>query len=513
MATETKKIMDVLEGDVWNVASIFYENNIILTKDLYDYIIEEKIDLKTLKEYIKYLQENNIVIADRSTLLDIYLPKMKEKEFEFEKKETILDKITEKKIEQGVKTRDIPAKDIDPDIKIIKTMETDSEGSFEDFLKNFRDRYEKISKIFRERINMRDFQSINTLKKGENVKVVGMVREKLNAKTKNVILTIEDLSGSIKVFISKNSNINTDLIFEDEVIGVEGKCGGNIIYAQNIEFPDIPLVREVNKSEVDIYAVLLSDLHVGSKNFLEKEFLRLLKWLNLKIGDEKQKRTASKVKYILIGGDVVDGIGVYPNQKNDLEILSIYEQYEKLYELLSLVPDYIQIIISPGNHDVISPGIPQIPIPKEFAPEIYGMDNVTMTGNPAFLSIHGVKTLVYHGDTIFDIIERIRVPQNDVISPMVQMLRKRHLAPMYGRKTGIIPAREDYLVIEDVPDLFHTGHVHVNGHTVYRGTTLINSGTWQAQTEYQVLRNMMPTPCRVPIFNLKTHKTMITNFR
>jgi len=140
------------------------------------------------------------------------------------------------------------------------------------------------------------------------------------------------------------------------------------------------------------------------------------------------------------------------------------------------------------------------------------MDNVLMVGNPAFFSVHNVKTLVYHGDTIFDIIEKIRVPQSDVVSPMIQMLKKRHLGPMYGKKTGMIPERKDHLVIEEVPDVLHMGHVHVNGYTVYRGTTLINSGTWQAQTEYQVLRNMIPTPCRVPIFNLKTHKTMITNF-
>ncbi|HEC95814.1 MAG TPA: hypothetical protein ENI50_02190 [Euryarchaeota archaeon] len=339
-----------------------------------------------------------------------------------------------------------------------------------------------------------------------------MVRKKLNAKTKNVILTIEDFSGVTKVFISRKSSINTEMIFEDEVLYVEGKCGGNIIYAQNVEFPDIPLVREVNRSEIEIYSVLISDLHVGSRMFLEKEFLRFLKWLNLKIGDEKQKRTASKIKYLIIAGDVIDGIGIYPNQKKDLEILSVYDQYKKLYELLSLVPDYIQIIISPGNHDVARPAIPQLPIPKEFAADLYDMDNVLMVGNPAFFSVHNVKTLVYHGDTIFDIIEKIRVPQSDVVSPMIQMLKKRHLGPMYGKKTGMIPERKDYLVIEEVPDVLHMGHVHVNGYTVYRGTTLINSGTWQAQTEYQVLRNMIPTPCRVPIFNLKTHKTMITNF-
>ncbi len=497
-----------------NIVSLFYTNGIVLAEDAYEYIHEEGIDTETLKKYIDYLKKEDITIAEKSTLLDLFLPQMEEKDFTFKKEEKMLDKLTKKDIEESAKTsRDIPAKDADADFRILKEMKTDSEGTFEDFLETFKDRYEKISKIFKERATLRDFQHINTIKEGDNVKVVGMVREKFRARTKNTILTIEDPSGVTKVFISKKSNINTHLIFEDEVLYVEGKCGGDIIFARNIEFPDVPTGREVSRSNIELYSVLISDIHVGSKNFLEKEFLRFLKWLNLKTGNEKQQHTASKVKYLVVAGDLVEGIGVYPNQQKDLEIMSIHKQYQRLYEFLSLVPDYIQIILSPGNHDAVRSGVPQPPLTEEFAPEICGMDNVCMVSNPAFFSMHGVKTLVYHGDTIFDMVETMGVPQDDVVSPMIQMFKKRHLGPIYGKKTGIVPEREDYLLIEDVPDLFHTGHVHVYGHEIYRGTTLINSGTWQAQTEYQVLRNMVPTPCKVPIFNLKTHKTMITNFK
>jgi DNA polymerase II small subunit len=508
MAVETREAVKILEEDI---ISLFYKNNIIIERETYEYIRKEGIDKEVLKKYVEYLQKNNIHLADKSSLLDIYLPKMKEEQVDSTQEKTAPDTLVQK--EEPPTTQDeILAAELDPEVRILKEMKTESEGTIEDFLETFRDRYEKLAKIFKERASMRNFQTIDSIKKGENVKIVGIVRKKLHARTKNVILTVEDLTGVIKVFISHKSSINPNLIFEDEIIGVEGKCGGNIIWTRNIEFPDIPLGREVNRSGEDLYAVLLSDIHVGSKKFMEKEFLRFLKWLNLKIGNHNQRETASKIKYLVVAGDLVDGIGTYPNQKKDLAIESIYDQYAKLSELLSLVPEYIQIILSPGNHDAARPALPQLPLAREFAPEIYGMNNVLMVGNPAFFSLHGVKTLIFHGDTIFDIIERIQVPQTDVVSPMIQMFKKRHLGPMYGKKTGMIPEREDHLIIDDLPDLFHTGHVHVNGHTVYRGTTLINSGTWQAQTEYQVLRNMVPTPCRVPIFNLKTHKTMITTF-
>ncbi|MEA1993857.1 MAG: DNA-directed DNA polymerase II small subunit [Euryarchaeota archaeon] len=520
MIVEAKKSSGISnEG----VASLFYENGITLSKEAYEYIIEEKLNEKILHEYIEYLKEERIWVAEKSSILDIHLSTKekdlptKERDVEFKKRETqekAEEASTEGRMEltESVRAGHIPAKEVDPDIKILKEIKTDSEGNFDDFLENFRDRYKKLSKIFKERPNTRNFQSINSIEKGGTVKVVGIVRRKLYARTKNTILTIEDLSGSTKVFISKKSSIDTDAIFKDGVVYVEGKSGRGIIFAKNIEFPDLPMDREVNRSKEDLNAVLISDMHVGSKNFLEKEFLRFLRWLNLKMGNKKQRNTASKTKYLVIAGDLIDGIGIYPNQRDDLEILSIYDQYKRLYELLSLVPDYIQIILSPGNHDAARPAIPQPPIPEEFAPDLCGMDNVLSVGNPTLFSMHGVKTLIYHGDTVFDIIEALRVPQNDVVSPMLHMFKKRHLGPIYGKKTGIIPEKEDYLVIDEIPDLFHTGHVHINGHEMYRGTTLINSGTWQEQTEYQIMRNMVPTPCRVPIFNLKTHKTMITNF-
>ena len=43
---------------------------------------------------------------------------------------------------------------------------------------------------------------------------------------------------------------------------------------------------------------------------------------------------------------------------------------------------------------------------------------------------------------------------------MKHLLRARHLSPIYGSQTPIAPEMEDLLVIEDVPDIFHVGHVH-----------------------------------------------------
>ena len=39
------------------------------------------------------------------------------------------------------------------------------------------------------------------------------------------------------------------------------------------------------------------------------------------------------------------------------------------------------------------------------------------------------------------------------------LLKSRHLSPIYGNRTPIAPESEDMMVIDDVPDIFHAGHV------------------------------------------------------
>jgi len=78
------------------------------------------------------------------------------------------------------------------------------------------------------------------------------------------------------------------------------------------------------------------------------------------------------------------------------------------------------------------------------------------------------------------------------------------LAPTYGQRTSIAPEKRDFLVVERVPDVFHAGHVHVNKYNTYRGTLIINSGTWQGQTEFQRRIGLVPTPGIAPIVNLQT---------
>ena len=92
------------------------------------------------------------------------------------------------------------------------------------------------------------------------------------------------------------------------------------------------------------------------------------------------------------------------------------------------------------------------------------------------------------------------------------MLRKRHLAPTYGGYTPLAPEHSDYMIIERVPDIFVTGHVHIAHIDEYRGVTLINASSWQAQTSYQKTLNFVPDSAKLPIVNLETGNATTMDF-
>ena len=51
---------------------------------------------------------------------------------------------------------------------------------------------------------------------------------------------------------------------------------------KNLYSLDVP-DRIANKAKSEVFSILISDLHIGSKFFMEKEFQSFLEWLN---GDE-----------------------------------------------------------------------------------------------------------------------------------------------------------------------------------------------------------------------------------
>jgi DNA polymerase II small subunit len=367
-----------------------------------------------------------------------------------------------------------------------------------DYLYYFRDRYNRLGGMIRSRCGAMPIEALtrNTRYRQEECTVIGMVVEVKTTTNGHRIAEIEDSSANISVLFRKDRPVFSDAerIIPDEVIGVKGKLSndGKLFFAEQLYRPDIRIDNTPFTSEQPGKAVFISDVHVGSDTFLEECWNRFADWLS-----------DSDFSYLLIAGDLVDGIGIYPGQESELVIKNIYEQYDAFGAMMRDLPSRMKIIISPGNHDVVRGAEPQPVIPQQFTKKF--PENCMLVENPALVNLQGVRVLMYHGRSIDDMIGLIPGASYEQSGLMMEeMLQRRHLAPAYGRRTPIAAGKTDRLIIDPLPEILHTGHVHIRGLTQYRGVLGINAGTWQSQTAFQKQMNVNPTPAQAVVVDLQT---------
>jgi DNA polymerase II small subunit len=402
-----------------------------------------------------------------------------------------------------------------PGFRVIKdvTGQSTCEGRIEDFIHFFNDRMGRIRRILRNRREMAGAVPIATLRQRRHereVRFIGMVTDVRRTPHGRITADLDDETGSFRILLPAEERPPINLV-KDEVVGVVGKLSseGDIIWAQSIIRPDMALTREPRRAGRPVCAAFVSDIHVGSKTFLEDRWRRFSAWLN---GREKRHQDyARRIEYLVVAGDIVDGIGVYPDQEEDLLIRDVYRQYQVLAEMLKDIPDRVRVLMLPGNHDAVRPAEPQ----PTFPPEITRLfdSRITFLGNPCQFALEGVEVLAYHGMSIADFISTIPgLSFNTPLEVMKEMLRRRHLAPVYGDKTPLAPESRDWMVVDSIPDIFVTGHVHGAGIENYRGVVLINASTWQSQTGYQKMMNFQPQPARVAVVDLASLEWRTVSF-
>lgn len=414
------------------------------------------------------------------------------------------EKIIKPKMKRDLDISILPGSDI--------TGQSTCVGTIEDFTNYFRSRYNILRKII---VGRSDFKMCTPIEKAmdyeRETNIVGMVYDKKTTKNGHTILEIEDETGICSVFIGKDSPLQNELFVNDEVIGVSGRStgksgrnGDGLFIADKIYRPDVPAANKWKPNDNVSSIAFLSDIHIGSKEFLRNNWEKMITWL-------KHNAEDKEINYLVLPGDVVDGIGAYPDQEKDLEIMDIYKQYEALSEYLKEIPDHMKIVLHPGNHDACRLAEPQPALNEMFTKTFDS--NIYLTGNPINLLVEGRVVTSYHGKSIDDWIAGVRgMSYDDPIAVMKQMVVRRHMAPMYGARNALAPEKKDYLAIEQIPDIFVSGHVHGAGWMEYRGVRMINASTWQAQTDYQKQHNFNPDPGVMPMVHLGTGAVTMKNF-
>lgn len=402
--------------------------------------------------------------------------------------------------------------------------------SVSDFTLYFNRRLQYFTELLSSRVSAENVVRISQLKDlfGSNTEVtlIGLISEIKQTTKGHIMITLEDKSGQIKCFINKDKQDLMNFVADfclDEGIGIRGKVGDDIIWCDEIIVPSPPMNAELKKTQEEHYVAFLSDIHFGAKVFQDEAFQKFLDFVNGETNNEKLNLISKKLTSIIIAGDLIEGIGIYPNQGKDARILSTEKQYHECARWLSQIPKHISIIVIPGNHDTDRLSEPQPRLPYHKAYALYNMENVLMISNPGIVRLFeedpngGLLFYLYHGGSYpyyGDKIQKLRdkggmkVPEEIVKF----LLEKRHLAPSHGATLYIPDSQNDPLVIRKMPDFFITGHTHKLSLANYKGCTIVSCGCWVEMSDYQEKMGMFPDVGKVVIINTKTRKPHLLNF-
>ena len=414
--------------------------------------------------------------------------------------------------DESVRDPDFDARSLEIDGDV--TGESTGTGEYEDFVSVFRDRFKRLSKQLRSRVNARPTTAVRKMPGGGDTAIVGMVSDIRSTASGHWLIELEDTSGTYPCLVMKDREFAdaVDELLHDEIIAVEGTLsddnddGDGILFVDDLYFPDVPRTYQPSTADRHVQAALISDVHVGSQEFMADAWSRFADWLHTE--------EAEHVEYLLVAGDMVEGVGVYPNQDDELDIVDIYDQYEQFSEYLKEVPGDLEILMIPGNHDAVRLAEPQPGFDEELR-DIMSVHDAQISGNPSTVTVEGVDILMYHGVSLDEVIAELpddKASYDDPHKAMYQLLKKRHVAPQFGGKTRLAPEEKDYLVMDTVPDVFHTGHVHKLGWGKYHNVLAVNSGCWQEQTAFQKSVNIDPDAGFAPILDLDTLDMTVRQF-
>jgi len=385
------------------------------------------------------------------------------------------------------------------------------------FVSLFNDRLMRIGNILRKGKKYSNLMPIESIRrtKLKEATFIGMVNEVSRTKNGHLWFEMEDeKKGFIRALLNAEHPRCQDTFLPDDVLAMEGRYikqgPEDFFVVKEVDSPGMDLIRNPTRSKMERNAVFISDIHLGADNFCYEEWDDFIAWLR---GEhELVGNSPSRVDYLVIAGDVVDGVGIYPDQQYELDITDLYEQYRELARSMSRIPEHIEVIIQPGNHDACRLPEPQPMLPEDVTslfPERF-----TFVGNPVELTLDGVRVLSYHGRSMDDLNQEIPgMSYEEPHKTMIQMLERRHLVPVFGKKVPIAPEEHDFLTIERQPEIFVTGHTHGHCAVGYKGSILLNCSTWQGQTTFQKKVGLRPVPCKANYVNLHTGDFGVLDFQ
>ena len=236
----------------------------------------------------------------------------------------------------GYSVEDFPmeANEVESDIEVHFdiTGNSSTEGRISDMQSCFRSRLSQIREMMlsggvlprrpmrnseawrnRRRYNSKDYE----------ITIVGLASDVKWARTGSLMFVLEDETTQIGCVLKPPSDASPlhaslDGLMDDEIVGVSG------FFTSGDRDPRL-IVLDIHKPPLSnhskaqathdqaVSAAFLSDVHFGSKTFLQPQWDKMIHWF-------KNDPLARTVKYFVLSGDGVDGVGIYPGQERHLTV-------------------------------------------------------------------------------------------------------------------------------------------------------------------------------------------------
>ncbi|MFW9904531.1 MAG: metallophosphoesterase [Candidatus Thorarchaeota archaeon] len=527
---------------------IFLEHNFNIATDALDYIVQKNVSEKVLREKILKIPQE-IPVVNLSLIKKFFEPTdlpsqsiKSENIVELNKLSQVTnendktDRITEKEITEISKDSDkrdtIPAAHRSSSqitVKLDIPERTSAKPDFLAFRKLFQNRFEQLSNIFLE--NFKSSEPILKRKiEGEEVSkyksgvLIGMVQDTRVLHTNKFVIQLEDLESEIItncVMVQDSPSFPEYRdILRDTVIGISGVLPKNFKEGNITAFWGKDVIRPgffpitFNPTSNPHKILFIADLHYGSKYFSRSIFAKLIKLLTLKDLDSLYVKMAEDIKTIIIVGDLVDGVGRFSNQKEQITSHSFQTQYEGLAKILMDIPSDIQIFVIPGEHDATQAALPQPAIDRQISKSLLVIPNLTSHGNPLRLSLENMNLLIFHGQGTYELFQKqFQKTHLNPTTAIKHLLEYRHLYPEYGSYNPLAPFNKDYLVIDEVPNVIVSGHLHHAYFEEYKGIKIITCGTFQRENQISTQLEGNVSLGIVPILDTQSGKVEMIDLK
>ena len=294
--------------------------------------------------------------------------------------------------------------------------------------------YEGARDMLVGRVDQAKAISINKIGKKKEFVIIASVREKDNSEKTAVV---EDLTGSVNVALVQD---DFESVYENDIVALECATTEGGVEVKKVIWPDLPFNKTVKKSDSDVCAIFISDIHMDSAEFDKTKYMLLVRNL-------EDVASAHEGAYIFILG-------------------GISGREEDVKSFIKSMPENATKVFLKGQKDA----------------GVESSESVIVSDSPMMAMVDGIPLLLCQGDSIYKYKEFFTGGGADVIK---NLIKRRNIAPPIGEEPCKTTQTDQ--LITPPPSIFASGSFHKAESLNYKGATVLITGDLSSDPTFWVV--------------------------